>query len=213
LVQELRKQVSDVRALRALASPIRRHLLNHLMATGPQTASECAAVVGASPSNCSYHLRELARYGLVERADDARGGDGRDRPWRPVATGLSYGPEPDADADADAAGARIAELANRRLVHAQIDDNAELLHRAVDAHDTLPPEWHRAELLSTFGLLVTADELATLASRVDALLRPYIGLTREDPPAGAERVHVVFDAVRRPGTLRSDGPIDPRDAR
>lgn len=211
MVQELRKQVSDVRALRALASPIRRHLLNHLMATGPQTASECATVVGASPSNCSYHLRELARYGLVERADDARGADGRDRPWRPVATGLSYGPAPDADADVP--GARIAELANRRLVHAQIDDNAELLHRAVDAHDELPPEWHRAELLSTFGLLVTADELVALASRVDALLRPYIGLTREDPPTGAERVHVVFDAVRRPGTLRGHGRIDPRDAR
>lgn len=210
MVQALRKQVTDVRALRALASPIRRHLLNHLMASGPQTASECAAVVGASPSNCSYHLRELARYGLVERADDARGGDGRDRPWRPAATGLSYGPAPDDDADP---GARIAELANRRLVHAQIDDNAELLHRAIDAHDELPPEWHRAEILSTFGLLVTADELLGLAARVDALLRPFIGLTREDPPAGAERVHVVFDAVRRPGTLGRQGPRDPRGAR
>lgn len=210
LVKELRRQVSDVRALRALASPIRRHLLNHLMAAGPQTASECAAVVGASPSNCSYHLRELARYGLVERADDARGGDGRDRPWRPVATGLSYGPAPDADADAP--GARIAELANRRLVHAQIDDNAELLHRAVDARDALPPAWNRAELLSTFGLLVTADELVTLAARVDALLRPYIGLTREDPPAGAERVHVIFDAVRRPGMPEQRARPDPRGA-
>ena len=37
------------------------------MALGAQTASECAAVVGASPSNCSYHLRELERFGLVER--------------------------------------------------------------------------------------------------------------------------------------------------
>jgi DNA-binding transcriptional ArsR family regulator len=213
MVQELRKQVSDVRALRALASPIRRHLLNHLMAVGPQTASECAAVVGASPSNCSYHLRELARYGLVERAGDGRGGDGRagdgrDRPWRPAATGLSYGPAPD-DA-ADAPGDRVAELANQRLVHAQIDDNAALLHRAIDAHDEQPAEWQRAEVLSTFGLLVTPDELVALTASVDALLRPYIGLTREEVPARAEHVHVVFDAVRRPGTIRRHAASDPR---
>ena len=37
-------------------------IIGHLMAVGSQTASECAEAVGASPSNCSYHLRELAVY-------------------------------------------------------------------------------------------------------------------------------------------------------
>ena len=54
-------------------------------------------------------------------------------------------------------------------------------------------------VLATFGLVVTAEELATLSAAVDALLRPYIGLTREEGPPDAERVHVVFNAVRRPG--------------
>ena len=88
---ERRRQVTDVRALRALANPVRYRIFGHLMAFGSQTASECAAVVGATPSNCSYHLRELARFGLVERVDDGAGdGDGRERPWRPTATGFSY---------------------------------------------------------------------------------------------------------------------------
>lgn len=195
MTQERRTHVSDVRALRALAHPVRYRILGHLMSAGAQTASECAAVVGASASNCSYHIRELARYGLVERvADGGPGADGRDRPWRPMATGFQTGPEPGADPASDP----VAALAHRRLLHLGIDDDAALAHAATDGHDELPADWRRAEVLSTFGLLVTADELVELAAAVDAILRPYIGLTRDDVPAAAERVHVIFDAFRRP---------------
>src|SRR4051812_23497785 len=109
-----RRRVSDIDALRTLAHPVRYRLLGHLMAVGPQTASECAAVVGETPSNCSYHLRELARVGLVERVNDAPGGtpsDGRERPWRSTATGWSF-----ETADDDP----VAVAANRRLQHAGI---------------------------------------------------------------------------------------------
>lgn len=191
---ENRVQVTDVRALRALANPIRYRILGQLMSAGAQTASECAAVVGASPSNCSYHLRELARFGLVERVDgDAGHVDGRDRPWRPVATGLRLGPD-DAAVEADP----VATLAARTLAHAGIDDDAALAHAAIDAHPALPEAWRRAETLSTFGVLVTPEELITLTTAIDTILRPYIGLTRDDRPDDAERVHVVVHAFRRP---------------
>ena len=204
---ERRTQVSDVRALRALANPVRYRILGHLMSAGAQTASDCAAVVGASPSNCSYHLRELARYGLVERVAGGRegagggrrdrgGADRRDRPWRPTATGLRTGPADDGNSASDP----VAAIAHRRLIHLGIDDDAALAHAAADRHDDLPADWRRAETLSTFGLLVTADELVGLTTAVDAILRPYIGLTRDDSPPDAERVHVIFDAFRRPTT-------------
>src|SRR4051812_6390942 len=83
-----RRRVTDIDALRTLAHPIRYRLLGHLMAVGPQTASQCAAVVSETASNCSYHLRELARFGLVERADEAP--DGRERPWQSTATGWVF---------------------------------------------------------------------------------------------------------------------------
>jgi Helix-turn-helix domain len=131
----------------------------HLMSRGAQTASECAAIVGASPSNCSYHLRELERFGLVERAaDDESGLDGRDRPWRPTVTGYGTGPV-ESTPDPDPAAVVAA-----------------------DAHATQPPAWQRAELISTYGLLLSAHELARLAAAVDGILRPYIGLTRNDAP-------------------------------
>lgn len=68
-------------ALRALAHPVRQRLLRALAAAGTATATELAEQVGESPPNCSWHLRQLARYGFVT---EAGGGPGRKRPWRLV---------------------------------------------------------------------------------------------------------------------------------
>jgi DNA-binding transcriptional ArsR family regulator len=205
---EQRRQVTDVRALRGLANPIRYRLLGHLMALGAQTASECAAAVGATPSNCSYHLRELERFGLVERAPAAPGADGRDRPWRPAATGLSYG-------RTDGEGGTPVEAAlSRRLLHAGIDHDAELAHRAALAHDDQPIEWQAAETISTYGLLVTAAELRAITTAIDAIVRPWIGLTRNDVPTDARPVHLVLEAFLRPvGPGASVDPFPPDEAR
>src|SRR5204863_3922709 len=133
MATESRKLVTDVGALRALANPVRYRILGQLMALGPQTASECADVVGATASNCSYHLRELERYGLVERVDGPAG-DARERPWRATATGFSY------DLPEDRRSDPAAAVANRQLIHAGIADAADLTHAAADAHAALPAE-------------------------------------------------------------------------
>ena len=60
-----RMKVTDVRVLAALAHPTRLAILHLLMTVGDSTATGCAAVVGESPSACSYHLRHLERFGLT----------------------------------------------------------------------------------------------------------------------------------------------------
>ena len=196
MARESRRQITDIRALRALADPIRYRIMGHLMAVGPQTASQCAEIVGATPSNCSYHLRELAKYGLVERVERGESGvdDGRERPWRPTATGFSYG-VPDSEL-ADPAAA----LANRQLIHAGVDDEAALAHAAVEQHADLPSAWREAETMATYGLLIAPAELTAIYAAVDALIRPYIALTREDASGDARAVHASFSAYRRPGS-------------
>lgn len=193
MAAESRKRIGDVRALRALADPVRYRLLGHLMAVGPQTATQCAEIVGATPSNCSYHLRELARYGLVERVE-AGAADGRERPWRPTSTGLDYGPPDGEPADA------VAAVAERQLMHVGIDDEAALAHLAVEGRAELPAEWRRATTMATYGLQVTASELAELTRAIDALVRPYIAATRDDAPSAARAVHVSVGAFRRPAS-------------
>src|ERR1700733_15532457 len=73
-------KLTDPKMMRALAHPARIAIVTHLALHGPATATECADVAGLSPSACSYHLRALARYGIVEEDLDSAA-DGRQRPW------------------------------------------------------------------------------------------------------------------------------------
>ena len=195
---EVRREITDVRALRALAHPLRLALLNHLMAFGAQTASQCAEVVGSTASNCSYHLRSLARFGLVESVDPE---DGRERPWRSTATGLQFGAT-DAQA-ADPATAFGIDSAERILAEKQIDDEADLTHRAVAQRDDIPTEWRDATMLSGYALRTTPEELKALGEKLDALIRPYIALTRADAPDDSDVVALHLNAYLHPDALRT----------
>jgi DNA-binding transcriptional ArsR family regulator len=185
---ENRREIRDVRALAALAHPVRSALLSHLMAVGPRTASECAAAVGASPSNCSWHLRHLARFGLVERDDSSD--DGRERPWRAAATGFHFGGEPGAGA--------ATRAAQEALLSVQLDEETRLARAHLRDVDELPADWREQSAFSTYGLLLTPAELHELVQRLDALVRPYIRMTREDAPADARPVHLGLRAFRFP---------------
>jgi hypothetical protein len=177
-----RRQITDVRALAALAHPVRFALLNQLMTYGPRTASQCAAAVPATPSACSYHLRQLARWGLVEPAPAE---DGRERPWQASATGFSLRADP-----ADPAARPVQEA----LLAIQLDQDAALAREFLRRIDTLEPAWRDAVEFARFSLLLTPTELTELVRVLDAAIRPYIGLTRADPPAGARPVHLDFKA-------------------
>lgn len=186
-----RREISDVRVLAALAHPVRVQILGYLLELGPRTATECASVVDASPSACSYHLRHLARFGLVERADDVEGGDARERRWRTTGTGFDLGGGPPSEDGPAKHAARHA------LALAGIDENARLARRYLAEADSLPVEWQDAAGFSTYGLRVSPAELGALRERLDAVLRPYIGATRDDAPDGAETAHVSVQLFRR----------------
>ena len=186
---EDRREIRDVRALAALAHPVRNALLAHLMAVGPRTASECAPAVGASASNCSWHLRHLARFGFVERVEG--GADGRERPWRAAATGFDF-----SQVEQDQAPATRAAL--QTLAAVQLDEQHRLARRYLRGEDELPGDWRQAANLSTYGLLLSPAELRELSTWLDAAIRPDIALTREDAPADARPVHLFLSAFLRP---------------
>jgi DNA-binding transcriptional ArsR family regulator len=178
-----RHRVTDIALMSALAHPLRAGLLRYLMAVGPRTASECAEQVDSTASNCSWHLRQLAKYGLVEPGDRT---DGRQRPWRATVVGLELGEL------ADDPAMRTAQLA---VLAGSLNEEQELTRRYLDAD--LPDEWRDAGVLDTYALTVTPAELAELAAAVDALIRPFVSTIRTDPPAGARPVHVGFRAFPR----------------
>ncbi len=58
-------RLSDPKAMRALAHPVRMGLLEILAVTETVTATQASEVLGESPANCAFHLRPLAKYGFV----------------------------------------------------------------------------------------------------------------------------------------------------
>ncbi|GHF26439.1 transcriptional regulator [Amycolatopsis deserti] len=59
--------------------PVRVALLDLLAELGTVTANEASRRLGYSSGLCSFHLRQLARAGLIEEAPRGRG---RIKPWR-----------------------------------------------------------------------------------------------------------------------------------
>lgn len=77
--------LSEPGAFKAVAHPARYRVIEELYSGREMTATEAAELVGLTPSAMSYHLRQLERYGIVERGEST---DGRERPWRRVAEHL-----------------------------------------------------------------------------------------------------------------------------
>jgi DNA-binding transcriptional ArsR family regulator len=77
---------ADPRILRAIAHPLRATLLYELFARGTSTATTLAEAVDQPVNSVSFHLRQLAKYGLIEEAEGV-GSDARQRWWRPAMSG------------------------------------------------------------------------------------------------------------------------------
>src|SRR5689334_6698561 len=78
------RPVHDPKVLRAIAHPVRNRILAELTAAGSMRAADIARELDVPANQASFHLRQLAKYGLVEEDPDAAR-DRRDRVWRPTA--------------------------------------------------------------------------------------------------------------------------------
>jgi len=81
------RELTDPRAMRAITHPVRLALIEALSLEGPLTATRAAEVIGESPTTCSFHFRQLAKYGFVEQAST---GPGRMRSWRLTRVGMRF---------------------------------------------------------------------------------------------------------------------------
>ena len=147
--------------MRALAHPMRLSLLRLLRTEGPITATRAAELLGESSASCSFHLRQLAKYGLAE---EAGGGHGRERPWRATAT-LTDVPEVADDPELAAAAQFFRSIVLKR--------NFEGAMRWLDARADEPQQWQRAAQFNDLLLYLTAPELEELSQGIQALHERY----------------------------------------
>jgi predicted ArsR family transcriptional regulator len=182
------RRLTDPRAMRAVAHPVRIALLEVLGTEGPLTATQAGELIGESPTTCSFHLRQLAKYGFIEEVE---GVAGRRRPWRLIHTGLSFS---DVSDDPET---RLAATALSRVLHTFYLDR---LKEGLALRRDTPTEWQKATGASEFLLYVTVDELQALDEQVEALVKPFaerIG-NPKTRPRGAVPIEMLFFAYPRP---------------
>jgi DNA-binding transcriptional ArsR family regulator len=190
------KRLRDPRALRALAHPIRLSIVGLLRTEGPLTATRAAELLGESSASASFHLRQLAKYGLVE---EAGGGKGRERPWRATAMFTNLPEAADSPELAMAADLLSSVIAERYF---------EEVMQWLGTRGDQPPEWQRAAQFGDTFLYVTADELAALGEQTQQMVDQYLDrqVNPELRPPGARLVSYLHLAFPR------TGPLPPRAA-
>jgi DNA-binding transcriptional ArsR family regulator len=169
-------KVSDPRVLRAIAHPVRTRILGEVHAAGHLRAADVADILGIPANQASFHLRQLAKYGLVEQAPDlAR--DGRDRVWKPTQSeGLSFDP---ADMEREPGG-RAAVTVWRRQAAASAVEAVERAYAAPkrrDVHVMISDDWIR----------LTKAEAKELSNELIELQLRWKDRTRDNPPTEASR--------------------------
>ncbi len=153
--------VHDPRILRAIAHPLRNRILEELSAGGPQRAADMATALGVPANQASFHLRQLAKYGLVVEAPEAAR-DGRDRVWRAV---HEAGFKVDLNALAEAPGGKAAVTVFRRESAAAAHDAVDRGYFAQRSKDTTVMVSDSALRLSKDDARTMSQELADLVER------------------------------------------------
>jgi DNA-binding transcriptional ArsR family regulator len=177
------RRITDAQTMRALAHPVRIALLEELVLGGALTATELGERIGESPTTCSFHLRQLAKYGFVE---EAGGGKGRARPWRLTSIGISYGNVHDDPATEIAASALSRLVRERQLGRYWV---------WAETRGTYPLEWRDAANDSEHLFYLTAGELKALNQELYDLLLPRFRDRLTDPaqrPAGSVPVELLL---------------------
>jgi len=174
-------QLTDPRALRAYAHPIRLELMGLLRREGPMTATRAGERIGESAASCSFHLRQLAKYGLVE---EAGGGKGRERPWRATAISTEW-----AAGGSDPERAEAGAMLSRVIVEHYFEQVIEWLDRRAGEDD----DWVEKAVVADHVVYLTAEELEEVGKKARVLLDPYLERNEDAGarPAGARPVTYI----------------------
>ncbi len=175
------RELTDPSSIRALTHPVRLALLEVLATEGSLTATEAGDLIGESPTSCSFHFRQLEKYGFTEVAAT---GPGRQRRWKIAQLGMNFSDTTD-DAELNIAATSLARLVTDRAI--------ARMQQFQETKSNYPKEWQEVSDATEAVLFVTPHELALLNDEILTLLtRFHARLTDiEQRPEGSLPVEVL----------------------
>jgi DNA-binding transcriptional ArsR family regulator len=188
------RDVNDPKTLRALTHPVRLALLEALALEGPLTATAAGELIGESPTTCSFHFRQLAKYGFVEEADT---GPGRLRPWKIANIGMRFS---DVTEDPETS---VAAKSLERMVFERAMDR---FSNYINTKTNFPKVWQEASQNIETILWVTPAELETVTQEILGIFNRFFdrisdSSTRPEESLPVEALMLTYP-VRLPGSQR-----------
>ncbi|WP_051197095.1 winged helix-turn-helix domain-containing protein [Jonesia quinghaiensis] len=174
----------DPERIRAITHPLRITLLEYLREVHHATATQCAAFTGESVASCSFHLRQLAKYGYVERAES----HGREKPWKLVSTTVTVAADP-TQPDSGAAIGALADLAIERASLTARNNVQALVNNP--EHSV----WLEHCVAAGASLWLTPEELSEITEAFFTTLQNYADRDTGERPADAGRVQFFLTAM------------------
>ncbi len=153
----------DTALVKALTSPVRRRMLDHLAAFGPANVGTLANALTMRTGSVSHHLALLESVGLVEE-HPTPGNDQRERWWKKVPRSVSYA----SGSGAEDEGALVRELASR----VDLDHKWELA-RKWSAQAPEQPQWADASFATSTWLRLTPEQLQQFSDEYQALVEKW----------------------------------------
>jgi DNA-binding transcriptional ArsR family regulator len=152
-------RLTDPRAIRALAHPARLAMIDALYGGAELTATAAGELTGLTASAASYHLRALAGFGVVRRADASA--DGRERPWQAMGEFL----------EVDALGAGAEALTGS--ISALLDRDRAAVAAFLAGRESEPAQWRDTLSLMSTRVWLTPAEAEELVEQVRVLVDVY----------------------------------------
>ena len=178
-------EITAPQEIKALTHPLRLDLLELLAVSGPATAARCGRVLGVPQANCSFHLRQLAKYGFV--VDAGPGGDRRERIWQLPEERPTLRIPPGADS--------VLERQLRRVV---VEREARAILDYAGRREREDPPWRDTGTVMTAVAICSPEDALEIKDKWKALLEPYLARTAAESQLRAGQRHVRYFMAATP---------------
>ena len=182
--------ITDPKAVLAVTHPLRMRLLGELSRRGTARVVDLANAVGEPANSVSFHLRQLAKFGLIE-VNPERSENGRERWWRMTS---DRGFEIDLDAMRQLEGGEAAVGVLRRVAEGHVLALHRTVHDPPAAVDAL--SGRQRTITDDFAVRLSDTELQQMRLEFAALLDRWTDASRTltDVDDGVER-HAYYGVV------------------
>ncbi|WP_454859903.1 ArsR/SmtB family transcription factor [Promicromonospora soli] len=179
-------------ALRALAHPLRIRILDLLPSRGPLTASRLGEIVGESSGSTSYHLRQLAKHGLVREVEGK--GTARERWWERTPGGFSI-----SSAGKDSpAGRQTAEAVNMEFLRLRNERVMAFVRKGQEMDEETLQSWLGTTTFVTSNKWATPEQMKGIIEAWERFAAEHIDpLDGQEAGPGMVPLEIHFDVFPR----------------